>query len=162
MNQPGRPPMATARVAAGVIFTNSCGEILLVNPTYKNEWDIPGGYVEPHESPLAAALRETFEELGFHPQLGPLLVVDWAPHPTEGDKLLFIFDGGTLSDSQISLIQPDGHEMSEATFWPPTMVGRLTPDRLSRRIASGIAANRMGKTLYLEHGTRIPARLDDA
>jgi 8-oxo-dGTP diphosphatase len=150
--------MATPRVAAGVIFTNSRGEILLINPTYKDGWEIPGGYVEPNESPLAAALRETFEELGFHPQVGALLVVDWAPHSIEGDKLLFIFDGGTLSDSEIQLIQPDGQEISAAKFWPATMIPELTPDRLTRRIVSGIAANSMGQVFYLEHGARIPVR----
>ena len=87
---------ATPRVAAGVLFRDGAGRVLLVKPTYKQGWDIPGGYVEPGESPKQAALRELREELGISPAIGRLLIVDWAPHPNEGDKLLFIFDGGHL------------------------------------------------------------------
>lgn len=46
--------MATPRVAAGVLIRDAAGRILLVKPTYKDGWEIPGGYVEPDESPAAA------------------------------------------------------------------------------------------------------------
>src|SRR2546427_4897446 len=59
------PPMATPRIAAGVLFRDPDGRVLLVKPTYKAGWDIPGGYVEPGESPKQAALREVREELGI-------------------------------------------------------------------------------------------------
>jgi len=71
--------MATPRVAAGVLFRDAQGRVLLVKPTYKDGWDIPGGYVEPGESPKQAARREVLEELGIEPPIGRLLVVDWAP-----------------------------------------------------------------------------------
>ena len=87
---------ATPRVAAGVLFRDDSGNILLVRPTYKPFWDLPGGYVEPGESPRAAAVREVTEELGLSVEVGQLLSVDWAPQDSEGDKLLFIFDGGVL------------------------------------------------------------------
>jgi hypothetical protein len=38
-------------VAAGVLFFDAAGRILLVQPTYKDYWDIPGGYVETGETP---------------------------------------------------------------------------------------------------------------
>ncbi|WP_435863016.1 NUDIX domain-containing protein [Streptomyces massasporeus] len=37
----------------------------MVVPTYKDYWDIPGGYVETGESPLQAASREVREEIGI-------------------------------------------------------------------------------------------------
>ena len=92
--------MARPRVAAGVLVHDDQGRILMVKPTYKDGWDIPGGYVEPDESPAQAAERELAEELNLRRTPGRLLVVDWAPHPAEGDKLLFVFDGGTLTDSE--------------------------------------------------------------
>jgi 8-oxo-dGTP diphosphatase len=78
-------------LAAGVLFFDAAGRVMLVRPTYKSGWDIPGGYVERDESPLAACRREVREELGIALTIGRLLVVDWAPHPDEGDKLLYVF-----------------------------------------------------------------------
>ena len=64
--------MARPRVAAGVLVYDDQGRILMVKPTYKNGWDIPGGYVEPDESPAKAAERELVEELGLHRPPRPL------------------------------------------------------------------------------------------
>ena len=141
------PPMATPRVAAGALIRDPRGRILLVKPTYKEGWDIPGGYVEPGESPAAACAREIAEEIGLRRELGRLLLVDWAPHPEEGDKLLFIFDGGTLAD--VSDARPDHQEIAEARFADLTDIEPLTPSRLSRRI---LAAADGQHDAYAEHG----------
>jgi ADP-ribose pyrophosphatase YjhB (NUDIX family) len=79
---------ATPRVAAGALFFDDAGRVLLVHPTYKDTWDIPGGYVERGESPAAACRRELQEELGLDRKPVRLLAVDWAPNEGEGDKLL--------------------------------------------------------------------------
>ncbi|MGW6244366.1 NUDIX domain-containing protein [Streptomyces roseolus] len=34
------------RVAAGVLFFDDAGRVLLVDPVYKEPWEIPGGAVE--------------------------------------------------------------------------------------------------------------------
>jgi 8-oxo-dGTP diphosphatase len=39
--------------------------VLLVNPVYKETWDLPGGVVETEESPRAACRREVAELAGF-------------------------------------------------------------------------------------------------
>lgn len=78
--------MATPRVAAGALFFDEAGRILLVKPHYKEGWDIPGGYVEPGESPRAACIREVQEELGVSPAIGGHLVVDWAPAEHEATR----------------------------------------------------------------------------
>src|SRR4051794_32630051 len=70
--------------------------------------EFPGGYVEPGESLHAARTRELMEEIGLARDLEQLLVVDWAPSPDEGDKLLFVFDGGIMSDAQAAALSPDG------------------------------------------------------
>jgi 8-oxo-dGTP diphosphatase len=144
--------MATPRVAAGALIRNPDGQVLLVKPTYKDGWDIPGGYVEPGESPGAACLRELKEEIGLTAELGPLLVVDWAPHPNEGDKLLFVFDGGTMTDAEAAALTPDGEEIAEIRFHPvDDLFGRM-PDRLARRLNLAAEAARHGVFLYAEHG----------
>lgn len=116
MTEAGPHNPTRAAVAAGALFTDTHGRIMLVHPTYKDYWDIPGGYVEPGETPYQACVREVAEELGIRPAIGPLLAVDWAPGLGDGDKVLFIFDGGQLTDSQHAAIQLQDNELSEYAY----------------------------------------------
>jgi ADP-ribose pyrophosphatase YjhB (NUDIX family) len=68
--------LARKRVAAGVVFRALDGRMLLVEPSYKVNWEIPGGAVEADESPWDGAARELREELGWERPVGRLLVVD--------------------------------------------------------------------------------------
>ncbi|RIV32429.1 NUDIX hydrolase [Micromonospora radicis] len=149
------PPVATPRVAAGALFLNDEGHVLLVRPSYKKHWDIPGGYVEPGESPRAACIREVGEELGLKLPLGRMLVVDWAPAEHEGDKLLFIFDGGTLTKDQERAIRFEDGELTEWRYVSARDLEQHGPPRLARRIRAAIAAHSNGGSTYAEHGTAI-------
>ncbi len=158
MSQNEAPPMATPRVAAGAVFFDDRGRVLLVQPTYKPHWDVPGGYVEPGESPGAACVREIREELGIEAQLGPLLVVDWAPNGDEGDKLLFLFDGGDLAPEQAAQITLDPAELSAYAFTRQDRFDDLLIPRLSRRLHLAVEAHLTGRPVYAEHGkARLPA-----
>lgn len=139
-------------VAAGVLFFNDAGRILLVQPRYKDYWDIPGGYVETGETPAQAAAREVREELGIEVAVGPLLVADWAPHPDEGDKLLLVFDGGTLTDGQLDGIRLQADELASYTLRDPAEAITLLIPRLARRVAAAIDTRQAGRTTYLERG----------
>lgn len=148
------PTFARPRVAAGALFVDAQGRVLLVRPTYKRHWDIPGGYVEPGESPRDACIREVREEIGLSiPKILPLLVVDWAPNDAEGDKLLFIFDGGPLRRDEITSINLSVAEVDEWKLVLPDDIEPYLTDRLSRRIHTAIAARSQGRALYAEHGT---------
>lgn len=140
---------ATPRVAAGVLFNDGNGRVLLVNPTYKKGWEIPGGYVEIGESPRAAAIREVKEELGLDIDVRNLLVLDWAPHPNEGDKLLIIFDGGQLGQTTLDKINFVDGELSAAQFFTPEELSDVLPDRLAKRV---VRAARGTDSRFLEHG----------
>ncbi|SAK92776.1 NUDIX hydrolase [Caballeronia temeraria] len=39
--------------------------LLLVKSSYRREWNLPGGSIDPGETPYAAALREIEEEIGL-------------------------------------------------------------------------------------------------
>jgi len=154
MSKQGEPvPGATrAAVAAGALFLDEQDRVMLVRPSYKPLWDIPGGYVEPGESPRAACQREVSEELGIQPAIGPLLAVDWAPHPDDGDKLLFVFDGGPLSPDQLGVVRLQTAELAEYRYVPLDQLEELTPARLARRVRAAVAASHRGHPAYLEHG----------
>ncbi|MCX4094848.1 NUDIX domain-containing protein [Nocardia sp. alder85J] len=78
-------PMATPRIAVGIVVPNG-PVVLMVKPTYKEHWDIPGGYVERGESPRAACEREVHEELGISIDGLHLAAVDWASCTIEGPR----------------------------------------------------------------------------
>jgi ADP-ribose pyrophosphatase YjhB (NUDIX family) len=142
------PPIATPLLAAGALIRDYEGRILLVKPTYKDGWEIPGGAVEPGESPAEACSRELAEEIGLHRRPGRMLLVDWAPDT--GDRLLFLFDGGTLDDVGEAL--PDGDEISEARFFDLSEIGELVSDRLLRRISTAVSET---GDPYAEHGVNL-------
>ena len=138
------------RVAAGALFHDEAGRVLLVKPTYKQLWDIPGGYVEPGETPRQACVREVAEELGLSRGIGRLLVIDWAPAVGEGDKLLFVFDGGQLDPAELTDVQLQVTELEECRFFRQHDLADVLTDRLHRRITAAIEAHATGATAYLE------------
>lgn len=142
-----RVTAATPRVAAGVLFTDDTACVLMLRMTYKDFWDIPGGYVEPGESPRAAAIREVREELGLVVSVGRMLAVDWAPSESVGDKLLFLFEGPRLTADQHMSFN-DG-EIAEARYLPLDDLNGYTLDRLARRVRTALRAS---TPEYLEHG----------
>ena len=54
--------------AAGAVITDAAGRVLLVlrgHEPHAGRWSIPGGHVEPGETPAQAAAREVLEETGL-------------------------------------------------------------------------------------------------
>jgi ADP-ribose pyrophosphatase len=135
---------AAPRVAAGALFVDDQGRVLLVHPTYTATWDIPGGYVERGESPAAACRREVREELGIDRSPRRLLAVDWAPSDGDGDKLLFLFACAPVDPATIRV---DGAEVDEWRWVALADLDDYVIDRLARRIRSVADGH-----AYLEHG----------
>lgn len=151
------PPFARAGAAAGALFFDAEGRAMLVQPVYKRGLDIPGGIVEPGETPYEACVREVREELDIEPPIGRLLVADWAPHPEQGDKILFVFDGGELDEDTLRRIRFADNELSAYRFCPADELEEALAGRMARRIKAAVVARELGETVYLEHGRPIAA-----
>lgn len=143
------------RVGAGALFFDTPARFLLVRPTYKPAWEIPGGSAEADESPLAAVRREIEEELGLAVPIGRLLSVDWidAAAP-KNEGLMFLFDGGVI-DEEISLIHLPADELSEFRFVDLDEAAMLVTPRMHRRIEGSLGARVSGSTAYLEDGRPV-------
>jgi 8-oxo-dGTP diphosphatase len=141
---------ATPRLASGALFVN-LDRILLVRKTYGNGWDIPGGYVDRGESPAAACEREVREELGLSRSVLRLLVHDWAPNDSEGDKILYVFDCGELGEDQ-NRIRIERSEIDSTEWVPVSDLARYVIPRLVRRLTHAYNSYQSGEVSYLEHG----------
>src|SRR6266536_6256010 len=109
--------LARKRMAAGALFRDEDGRVLLVDPTYKPTWDLPGGAVEKEESPHAAWRREVTEELGLDRPPGRVLVVDWVPsRPERPEGLIMVYDGGVLAPGEVAAITTQDSELAGYAF----------------------------------------------
>jgi 8-oxo-dGTP pyrophosphatase MutT (NUDIX family) len=148
----GNAKQARKRVAADVLIRDQSGHIVLVNPTYKEHWDLPGGMAENNEPPRAAAVREVGEELGLSVQPGRVLVLDWiGPHGPWDDQLLFIFDGGVLAEDEVEQLAPRDPEISEVAAVSPEKARQLLRFDMAERLERALRALENGATAYTEN-----------
>jgi ADP-ribose pyrophosphatase YjhB (NUDIX family) len=141
------------RMGAGALLTDDQGRVLLVEPTYKAYWEIPGGSVEVDESPYAAVARELKEELALRVEPGRLMVVDWVPprqDRTEG--LMMLFNGGVLTPEQTTQIRLPAEELRSWAWCSEQEAGERLSELLARRIAAAVRARDEGGVVYLENG----------
>jgi 8-oxo-dGTP diphosphatase len=144
------------RMGSAVLLRDGGDRILLVEPVYKDDWELPGGAVDADESPYDAAVRELKEELDLTVTPGRLLVVDWVP-PRAGrtEGVMFVYDGGLLDPTDAARIRlPPDELRSWAWSTPPEARQRLSP-LLARRAAAALDAVAGGVTAYLENGNRV-------
>jgi 8-oxo-dGTP diphosphatase len=144
------------RVSADVLFRDESGRILLVDPRYKPDWDLPGGMAEANEAPLDAARREVAEELGIEYGGSRLLVIDWvAPHGPWDDSLAFVFDGGILREPDRERIRLLDGELNHCRFVPPEDVAGLLRQYVASRVQEALAAADGGGVRYLHNGALV-------
>lgn len=142
------------RMGAGVLLSDAAGRVLLVEPTYKPDWELPGGCVEADESPLVAARREAEEELGLTLPVGRLLVVDWvAPRPGRTEGLMMVFDGGVLDPAATITLPAD--ELRSFAWCDEGETAERVSDLLALRVRAAVLARDEGDTRYLENGCSV-------
>jgi 8-oxo-dGTP diphosphatase len=141
------------RMGAGVLLSDAQGRALIVEPTYKSYWEIPGGSVEADESPHAAAVRELKEELGLPVRVGRLLVTDWVPpRPERTEGLMLVFDAGVLPDESAGQIQLPADELRSWAWCTEQEAGGRLSELLARRLGAALRARAAGTSVFLENG----------
>jgi ADP-ribose pyrophosphatase YjhB (NUDIX family) len=145
------------RMAAGALLFDDAGRLLLVKPTYRDLWGIPGGGVEADESPRVGCERELAEELGLERAVRRLLVVGWKrPEPPQDESLLFVFDGGVLTADEIGAIRLPPDELSTFAFVDRADVPGLLPRRTGRCVTAALALP-PGVSAYMDDETVFPS-----
>lgn len=96
----------TPKVSADAAVFDDAGRVLLQRRTDDGAWCLPGGYVEPNESPEEAAIRETREETGLDVEPVDLVGVytrrpgEYGPHGLVVHVYLCTLAGGTVEVSR--------------------------------------------------------------
>ncbi|MHB8246452.1 MAG: NUDIX domain-containing protein [Acidimicrobiales bacterium] len=139
---------------AGALITDARGGVLLVKPTYKAAWGVPGGIVEHGESARDACVRELAEELGLQLHIGQLLVIE---HQTltddKGDSIMFVYDAGVLVD--VTKLSLPGDELEVARFVETDELDAYLPKRQSRRMRAAVDARAAGTMIEMVDGERV-------
>ncbi|SEG26524.1 NUDIX domain-containing protein [Thermomonospora echinospora] len=151
----GNATQPRKRVGADALVRDDSGRLLLVDPKYKPDWDLPGGMSEANEPPADTVRRELKEELGLDIRPGPLLCVDWvSPHGPWDDSLMFIFDGGILGHDRIDDIKMLDGELAAFAFCDEGQAAERLRPYVWRRVQAALEGLQAGRAMYLHDGWR--------
>ena len=141
--------------SAGALIFDRKGRLLILKPTYKTGWTIPGGVMEADgESPWEACKREVREESGLTVRTGRLACVDFRrPRPGSPGGIRYLFDCGKLDDAALRGIELQPDEISEYRFVRPRKALMLLRGPIRRRVRAARGARR---AVYLEDGRPVP------
>lgn len=139
-------------IAQGVLRTDG-DRIALCELVYKKDWDLPGGIVDPDESPAHCVVREVKEELGLDVSVQGLIAVNWLP-PYRGwdDALLCLFDLGHVPEETLDAAVLQTREI-KAVHWADAAT---VADRTAAYTAAMLSEVDLGAregTAFLENST---------
>jgi 8-oxo-dGTP diphosphatase len=147
--------------SAGALIFDRRGRLLILRPTYKSGWTIPGGVMESNgETPWQACRREVHEECGLELAAARLACVDFRP-PRTGNPggIRFLFDCGSLGDSALRGITLQPAEIAEHRLVTLAEAMVMLRKPIRRRVRA--ARRRDGRPrrglVYLENGLPVAA-----
>ena len=140
--------------SAGALIVDPAGRLLILKPTYKKGWTVPGGQIDADgESPWEACRRETLEECGIVVARGRLVCVDFLrPRPERPGGVRFLFDCGSIDDPTSSSIVLQAEEIAEHRFVEASEALELLSGPLRRRVSQARSATGF---VYLEDGRPV-------
>jgi len=140
--------------SAGALVFDHAGRLLILKPTYKTGWTIPGGVMEADgETPWDACRREVREECGIEVRTGRLACVDFHPsRPGHPGGIRFLFDCGPADDAALAAITVQPEEIAEYRLVPMDTALTLLRPPIRRRVR---AVSRHRRFVYLAGGRPV-------
>jgi len=147
-------PVPAIPASAGALIFDQKARLLILRPTYKSGWTIPGGVMEANgESPWEACVREVREECGLTVRAGRLACVDFRrPRPGRPGGVRFLFDCGRMEDAALADLALQSAEISGYRLVSLDKALTMLRGPLKRRVRAAAAAR---CTVYLEEGRQL-------
>ncbi|MFI9361845.1 NUDIX domain-containing protein [Kitasatospora sp. NPDC053057] len=144
--------MVRAYIGCSVLLTDQDGKVLLLRASYRDQWQFPGGGMDPGEGPAECAARELWEETGLVARDLRLLVVEWREAiPDQGrhahPAVHFMFDGGAVEPGAVVRLQAE--EIAGHGYFTPARAAALLHPCAARRLTGALEARRTGAAALL-------------
>lgn len=144
--------------SAAVAILDDTGRVLMGLHADKQIWVLPGGLIEPRETPADGAVRETFEETGLLVEItgvlgvygGNELVVDY-PNGDVASYIATIFRGRVVGGE----LSADGEEILDLRYFSRTDIVTVSHSRWMDLAMDAIYA-RDGSGVYFQKPTWRP------
>ena len=158
--------------SSGALIFGPGGRLLILKPTYKKGWTIPGGIMEADgETPWEACQREVREETGLRVGRARLACVDFRrprpgrparpgklARPARPGGMRFLFDCGTAGGAELGALTLQADEIAESRLLPLPEALPLLSKPVRRRVRATTRALRRGtRVVYLEDGRPVAA-----
>jgi len=133
--------------SACVAIRNTDRRVLLAHHVETTRWGLPGGTIEPGETPADAAVREAWEETKLYVRLTRLVGVfggaQHVVHYRNGDRTSYVCSvfEATIEDGRM---QPDASELRELRFVSHAEAGTLPLAAWIPEILSAVFSERHG------------------
>ena len=141
------PGVPRIPASAGALLWDPAGRLLILKPTYKKGWTLPGGQIDADgESPWDACRLVVTR--------GRLACVDYLPpKPSRPGGVRFLFDCGTFLDATFGGVVLQEEEIEDHMLAELPDALELLSGPLRRRVSQ--AAGRTD-CIYLEDGRPVP------
>jgi 8-oxo-dGTP diphosphatase len=136
-------------LASGVLVWDEDGRLLMVKTHNRSTLILPGGLVEPGESPAVAGHREVLEEVGLNVSVGRLLAVQHLE--AEGEKpssVQFVFDSKPVVGLPVLTLQQD--EIADALWLDPAEAVARHGAGGQARLRAALSAHLGGPVAFLD------------
>ncbi len=108
--------LAKRHTASGAFIFSAQNQLLILKPSYKDGWNLPGGVSDQFESPYQTVIRECKEETNLDIHIKDLVLIDYSRKiidDYEHDYIEFYF---TATVKNLSEIQIDKEEIIDYKF----------------------------------------------
>jgi 8-oxo-dGTP pyrophosphatase MutT (NUDIX family) len=128
--------LAGMTIPASLVVVRHGDAVLMIFDSWRRQWELPGGMLEPGESARAAAVRELHEETGiYHPDLTFAAVAEFALTKPERRETLAIYRMRLAAAPRLTV----NDEALDFLWWPPSTPVSTGMSPLDAEIARRVA-----------------------